>query len=59
MSHRHSHPLIQQIDVGLDTLDPVFESFAKTQGYEFSKSVDGDFNPPKRRLDRLPHDRGF
>jgi hypothetical protein len=54
MSPRHRHPLIQQIDAGLDTLDPVFDSFAKVQDYEFSKSVDGDFNPPNRRLDRLP-----
>jgi hypothetical protein len=54
MPPRHSHPLIQKIDAGLDTLDPVFDSFAKAWHYGFSKSVDGDFNPPKRGLDRLP-----
>jgi len=54
MPSRHSHPLIQRIDAGLDTLDSAFDSFAKAQHYEFSKSEDGDFNPPKRRLDRLP-----
>lgn len=59
MPPRHSHPLIQQIDAGLDSLDPVLNSFAKVQRYEFSKSVDGDFNPPKRRLDRLPRQEGF
>jgi hypothetical protein len=51
--------VIHQIDAGLDTLDSVFDSFAKAQHYEFSKSVDGDFNPPKRQLDRLPRSQGF
>src|SRR3954452_3254620 len=59
MPPRHSHPLIQQIDVGLDTLDHMLDSFAKVQRYELSKSVDGDFNPPKRRLDRLPRQEGL
>jgi hypothetical protein len=56
---RHRHPVIQQIDAALDTLDPEFISFAAQRSYEFSKSVDGDFNPPKRRLDRLPQRQGF
>src|SRR4051794_24132548 len=56
---RHSHPLIQQIDAGLDTLDPVFNSFANAEHYKFSKSVDGDFDPPKRQLDRLPRRPGL
>ena len=59
MPPRHSHPLIQQIDAGLDSLDSAFESFARSHSYEFCKSVDGDFNPPRRQLHRLPKREGF
>ena len=56
---RHSHPMVQQIDAGFDTLDSIFDSFAAAHSYELYKSVDGDFNPPHRALSRIPQRDGL
>ena len=37
---RHSHPLIREIDEGLDQLDPVFESFVR-QYSQLAKTIVG------------------
>ena len=52
MPVRHSHPLINELCEKLDVLDPTFTAFADLHSYVFTKTEEGNFNPPHRRLQR-------